>query len=102
MERPHFFNPRDDVDVMTNRLPHWQQTGGLHFVTFRLADSMPAELLRQWQSDRRSWQRRNPPPHSLEIEAEYHRLFSLAMEQALDAGHGSCGLRDRAAAGVMA
>lgn len=86
---------------MTNRLPHWQQANGIYFVTFRLADARPGKLLRQWKSERTAWLKRNRPPLSAENEAEYHHLLSLRMEQWLDAGHGSCTLRDRAAAGVV-
>ncbi|RRJ96995.1 hypothetical protein Ga0100231_024960 [Opitutaceae bacterium TAV4] len=102
MPEPHFFNPIDDVKRMTNRLPHWQQAGGIYFVTFRLGDSLPDELLRIWAADRQAWLKQNPPPHTPEQETEYHRKFSLVMEQWLDAGRGSCALRQGEAGRVMA
>jgi hypothetical protein len=34
----HFFNPHAEIRHTENRLPHWQQTGAVYFVTFRLAD----------------------------------------------------------------
>ena len=102
MEKPRFFDPRDEVEVMVNRLPHWQQAGGIIFLTFRLADSLPAELLRPWQSQRKVWLKQYPPPHTPDKELEYHRLFTVTMEQALDAGHGSCVLRNRRVAEQVA
>lgn len=87
---------------MENRLPHWQQADGIYFVTFRLADALPAERLRQWQSERNSWMSRSRGSLTPEMEAEYHRLFSQRMEQWLDAGSGSCALRARATAEVIA
>jgi hypothetical protein len=29
------------------RLPHWEKDSGLYFVTFRLADSIPREVLKK-------------------------------------------------------
>jgi REP element-mobilizing transposase RayT len=98
MDHLHFFDPRGELGLMQNRLPHWQQSGGVYFVTFRLADSLPVEFVRRWRSERRQWLRCNPPPLTEAREREFHRLFSLEMERRLDAGHGSCVLREPAAA----
>jgi REP-associated tyrosine transposase len=69
-----FFNPYEEIRFTENLLPHWQQAGAIYFITFRLADALPAHLLAQW-------------------EDEYHKRFSGAVERWLDAGHGSCLLR---------
>ena len=50
-------------------LPHLKAKGGLYFVTFRLADSLPQEVLRQ-----------------LEVLTDEQR--SMQVDQYLDAGHG--------------
>ncbi len=56
-------------------LPHLKAAGGNYFVTFRLADSLPAPILRQ-----------------LDEVPEEQR--SKQIEQYLDAAHGECWLRN--------
>jgi REP element-mobilizing transposase RayT len=97
-----FFNPYADIRFTANRLPHWQQEGAVYFVTFRLADAVPHRLRTQWESERDAWSRVHPQPWSAEVEREYHERFSGAIERWLDAGHGSCILRRRNCAEVMA
>lgn len=90
-----FFNPRADLRVTRNRLGHWDQSdGGLYFLTFHLADALPSEVLNPWRAQRDAWLRLHPPPHTLDQDRDYHNRFTLALETALDAGHGACVLRD--------
>src|ERR1041385_5953794 len=102
MNELRFFNPYADIRHTENRLPHWQQRGATYFVTFRLADSIPAKLLGQWQDEREAWLRVHPEPWTVEIEREYHRRFSGALEGWLDEGHGACLLRSRDCAEIVA
>jgi REP element-mobilizing transposase RayT len=88
-----FFDPWADITVGTNRLPHWEQPGATYFLTFHLADSLPADLLAQWRVEREAWLKWNPVPWSPAQEREYHERFSGATERWLDAGHGECLLR---------
>lgn len=88
-----FFNPEGAIAKTQNRLPHWEQSGGCYFITFRLADSIPAQLLRQWESDLELWMIEHPKPWTKDIEDEYHRLFSVRIENWLDEGFGDCALR---------
>jgi hypothetical protein len=76
-----FFNPYAEIRHTENRLPHWQQTGAVYFVTFRLADAIPRNLLAQWEADREGWLRFHPEPWSIEVEQEYHRRFSGTIER---------------------
>jgi REP element-mobilizing transposase RayT len=99
---PTYFNPRAALEVWRNRLPHWDQLGGTYFLTFRLADAVPADLLRRWQAEREDWLRVHPPPLSPELELLYHQRFSAQLDQWLDASHGSCALRDPASARIVA
>ncbi len=85
-----FFDPRSDIVKSENRLPHWAQTG----VTFRLADAIPGELLVRWEEERNAWLKHHPEPWSAATTREYHERFSGEIERWLDAGHGSCSLRD--------
>jgi hypothetical protein len=91
-----FFDPYEHIRFTKNRLPHWQQNGAIYFVTFRLADALPKNLLEQWQEERDAWLKWHPLPWSVDTEQEYHRRFSRRIEEWLDAGHGSCILSRRA------
>jgi REP element-mobilizing transposase RayT len=93
MNELQFFNPYAEIRHSDNVLPHWQQTGAVYFLTFRLADAVPAKLRRQWAQEREAWLRFHPEPWSVEIEQKYHNRFSGVIERWLDAGYGSCALR---------
>ncbi len=88
-----FFDDLADTSVTRNRLPHWQQDGATFFVTWRLADSIPQELIGRWKRERAEWIAKNPEPWDDALEAEYHRLFSGEIDRLMDKGHGSCVLR---------
>lgn len=49
------FDPTQDFDVVYRRLPHWSQPGAVVFLTWRLWDSMPEKVIRQWQGEREAW-----------------------------------------------
>jgi len=51
------FNPCEEIRHTEKRLPHWQQQGAVYFVTFRLADAIPAHLRDEWESERATWLR---------------------------------------------
>ncbi len=88
------FNQFAPVEVHEGNLPHWQQPGACYFITFRLADSLPASLLGQWREERAIWLRLNPVPWSAHQHADYEKRFLQREDDWLDAGHGSCHLRD--------
>jgi D-tyrosyl-tRNA(Tyr) deacylase len=87
------FDPSVTAAIHTRRLPHWQQAGCTYFVTFRLADSLPQEKLRQWHAEREAWLAQHPEPHDDAKRAEFQRLFVDRLQQWLDAGYGECWLR---------
>ncbi len=68
-------------------LPHRDEPGLTQFVTFRLADSFPAELRDEWET-------------LLKIEDSRERRVQL--EAWLDRGHGICHLRDQRLAQLVA
>ena len=92
MSSLRFFNPYDEIRFTENLLPHWQQKGATYFITFRLADSIPAHLRDQLEHERGLWLQLHPEPWDAETEQEYHRRFSGAIERWLDAGYGACTL----------
>ncbi len=75
-------------------LPHWQQDDSYYFLTWRLADSLPSAKLKELKEKKSSWQQANPEPLDAEREKEFHELFSGKIEEWLDAGEGSCILKD--------
>ncbi len=62
-------------------LPHFDVNFATQFVTFRLADSMPQQLLRKWKSE-------------LEEKTITDVELRKRIETYLDRGYGSCSLRD--------
>jgi putative transposase len=95
-----FFRPHDDLHVHRGNLPHWRQTNVTYFITTRLADSIPQEKIREWQTRRDSWLgahglQKPSDIHTLpeEQQHEFHVTFTLQWHQWLDAGHGDCLLR---------
>jgi len=79
-------------------LPHWTREGATYAVTFRLADSLPAAVLCQWEAERDDIIRRAAAigrPLSGHETDRLHELHSERVEQWLDLGHGACVLRRR-------
>ncbi|RYD32740.1 MAG: hypothetical protein EOP87_12290, partial [Verrucomicrobiaceae bacterium] len=98
-----YLNPGKEISKhISNKLPHWQQEGKLYFVTWRLADSLPAEKLEAWNHEREEWLVLNPEPWTEAQENEYHQKFSQAMDRWLDAGEGECVLRKPPVAKIVA
>lgn len=89
-----FFDPRREIDRHHNRLPHWQQERRLQFVTWHLGDALPVNVRNQLAQERTSWLAAHPAPLSETDETEYHRLFSDRIADWLDAGLGSCILKN--------
>jgi len=91
----HGFDPYTDTAITQRHLPHWTQPGVTYFITFRLGDSIPLDLQRQWQAEREAWLRHHPEPWEATVEAEYHARFTREQDEWLDAGMGECHLRRR-------
>ena len=79
-EQFHAFDWQSTITISRREMPHWRQAGCTYFVTFRLADSVPVDLLRQWEA--------------LQPKPEFPEKFY----QWLDQGHGQCLLRQPALA----
>lgn len=81
-------------------LPHWFKEGASYAVTFRLADSIPQSVLREYSEEKRMLE-------EIELKAEeqgedttardarlkIEKLYSLRMEGTLEQGFGECQLR---------
>jgi len=92
--RAPFFDPFAETEVTEHKLPHWTQLDCHCFVTWRLDDAMPREKLDEWKQERDAWLSHHPKPWNDEVTREYYRLFSQRLDEWLDAGHGSCVLRE--------
>jgi predicted solute-binding protein/REP element-mobilizing transposase RayT len=90
-----------DIQQTRRNLPHWEQEGATYFVTFRLADAVPAQLAKQWREELETWRRFHPEPWDEAAVAEYRKRFLQPREDWLDQGHGSCLLRDSRAAEIV-
>jgi REP element-mobilizing transposase RayT len=89
-----YLDPFEEIQKHGTKLPHWQQSDSMQFVTFRLGDAMPANTIRQWKEERAIWRGHHPEPLSPEDQTEYHRRFTSKLEHCLDEGSGSCLLKD--------
>jgi putative DNA methylase len=68
------------TEVITRRhLPHWYVPGAAHFVTYRLAGTIPVALLKEWREQREATLRRPPPegvPPGTHREHAHKRFFA--------------------------
>lgn len=74
-------------DRVTNgNLPHWYKPGHAHFITYRLANSIPVHLLHQWKEARLA-QSKGSSPNSADSFANRdraHKLFFKKYDDHLD------------------
>ena len=98
-----YLNPEREIQKhQPSLLPHWEQNAKLYFVTWRLADSLPAETLNKWIQQREDWIAQNPEPWDDATEGEYHERFSAQIDHWLDAGSGECVLKDPVISKIVA
>ncbi len=98
-----YFNPLTEIDIRSGGdLPHWEQGPIWYFVTYRLADALPVAVIEEMREQREHWKKKHDLSNlSSEELAEYHRLFSERYENLLNAGRGSCVLRDQQNAEIV-
>lgn len=82
-------------------LPHRHQKGTTGFVTFRLADSLPASALKQWIAERDHFLAAHPKPWTAEIWTRHQRQFPEKLEAWLDRSEGNCLLRNPDCADIV-
>ena len=91
-----FLDKDEPIENQTGDLPHWRQTGVTYFVTFRCADSLPAEKLDAWRSEIKAWLAAHPEPHDDAAKREFYEKFPQQIQQWLDSGYGRCLLKNPA------
>ena len=67
-------------------LPHWDFADSVQAITFRLADSLPNDVVREWREELRAEISSLDSQISSKAQAELHQRISRYE----DAGHGSC------------
>lgn len=100
------FDKTGDVKQSLRTHPHWDQKS-LTFVTFRLADSMPLQVVELWKHEQLEWLRAKGLPPSVTIEEalqrdaipeklrrQFLKMRTQRWHENLDACHGSCLLKD--------
>lgn len=90
-----------EVEKNARHLPHWHADGVFCFLTWRLADSIPAAKLNEWRAERERWLARHPRPWDADATARYRELFPMRIQNWLDVGYGACWLRDPACATMV-
>lgn len=101
VQAPFFLDPYGEIEMHERNLPHWQQGEAWQFVTWRMADSLPAHKLGEWDAERSAWLRLHSQPWDATTEQEYHERFSARVDDWLDKGHGECLLRNPECAAVV-
>ena len=94
MDERLFFDPHQPVDITVRNLPHWNQNNKSYFVTFRLADAMPAEVMKEYKARVQEVEKRYPMPRTKMQQAEVDKIKHNTLEKYLDAGHGACILKE--------
>ncbi len=114
-EEASFFDPTQEFCVTGRRLPHWDQPGTFAFVTFRLGDSLPVQLARQFARDRERFLKEAGLNPTADLNAKIQRKKLSTREESLlrwklfrawdlrlDQLRGECHLRRRDASKIVA
>lgn len=90
-----FFNKDEDIRIShTGFLPHWDQSGKIQFVTFRLIDSLPYSKICELTECKQRFIATNPQPWNSEVQREYYKEISPLESKLLDNGYGDCILKN--------
>ena len=92
-----FFDPKLPISIWRKNLPHWQQEGKIHYLTIRLHDSLPRQVVDQYKAEKEIFLHKYPRPWDDDIIRKYQLLISNPIENYLDAGYGCCALGDPSA-----
>jgi len=86
-------------------LPHLKREGGTYFVTFRQAGTLPKEVLLRFKQERDAILQHAMAakrPLTWHEQEELFRWYSNRVDKYLDAGHGTCYLRNPELADLVA
>ncbi len=84
-----FFNPREWFHIdRSNILPHLYQPNKLYFVTFRLSDSIPKEVLTKIREESRILKSQLKETDS-DLLRKYNQKLMATIDKYIDRGYGS-------------
>ncbi len=89
-----FFDPKMPIAMWRKNLPHWEQEGKIQYLTFRLADSLPRQVVDRYRWEKENFLRLHPRPWDEVTRCQYSELVSNPIEGFLDAGYGACVLKE--------
>ncbi|MBK9975785.1 MAG: transposase [Planctomycetes bacterium] len=101
------FAPIDPQVMKRHRgyLPHWERDHATYFVTFRLVDSLPEEARKRIAVERFDIVKTAESLNRALSDTERERLdqlYSVTVDELLNAGHGACHLKAADCAAVVA
>jgi REP element-mobilizing transposase RayT len=96
-----FYEAEGNKQIYQRNLPHWDQGQKLYFVTFRLADSIPEQAMKEIEEKRKYWLTANLKTITPAEEVAFWRLFNRKLERWLDDCHGACVLADSHCATIV-
>lgn len=92
-----------NFEAYERHLPHWRVPGCCYFTTFRLRDSIPADVLKEMTAEAQAWQKRlaeaahrhegKLPPEEWAEWQVFQKVQMQKLEMILDEGRGECLLR---------
>src|SRR6266496_1708551 len=108
--RPTSLLPLDEqraVRIYQRNLPHWRQDGCTYFVTFRLGDSIPDGVRREWDYQQSQWLQAHGIHYDgacggwraaferlpKDEQLRFQKYFNRQVQSCLDRGIGDCWLR---------
>ena len=91
----NYINWTQPIQKHKNHLPHWQQPDCWQFVTWSLGDAISLSARQKLNFEKDIWLKTHPKPWTPEIEKDYYESFEGRVQKWLDAGIGSCLLRNR-------
>ncbi len=107
----HAFDPQAETNIYEHCRPHWSQAGTVVFITFRTADSIPANVVRLWDRQKRAWlaqrgQTSGEVPELLSRlssaeQKAFRKQFERCREDYLDTCQGRCLLKDPELTGIV-
>ncbi len=95
------FSYSHPLHITERSLPHWQQKGTTYFITFRLADSIPIDVIKKIKAECELWLKQHSEPYFDDEWCQYNKLFSERIQNLLDAGSGSFILKNKAVLDIV-
>ncbi|MEM9479259.1 MAG: transposase [Verrucomicrobiota bacterium] len=98
-----------DITRKQRKLPHWTREGATYAVTFRLHDSIPKAVVEEYVQEKKRLQfhfekavKSGDQKTAQGFRLQQRELYESRIEKQLDAGRGSCWMRDKRIAEIVA